>query len=141
MGCGEGPAQREEPAHSLNLQAAQVEVEAGGLDQQTLEGPGQEHRGVLASMSHWPPRGINGQGHLPRLTLCFAISSLLSHYNPTSTPRCLDQSLRIWKQLASLETMQTPSRSCLTFTSLDLLTSSTLGSAPGGLVFFAVLLY
>lgn len=71
MGCSEGPAQGKAPVHSPNLQAAQVEAEAGGRGQQALEGPGQDGRGTLNSLSRWPCRLTGSPKYPPQVYIVF----------------------------------------------------------------------
>lgn len=60
------------PAHSQNLPAAQVETEAGGLDQEACEGVAR----ALASLSLWSGRLTGNPRVLPSFTFCFAAASL-----------------------------------------------------------------
>ena len=84
MGRSEGPAQGQAPARSPNLQAAQAEGEAGGPGQQALEGPGQDGRGALNSLSRWPRRLMGSPKYPPQVYIVFCCFfsplSLKSHF-------------------------------------------------------------
>lgn len=76
------------PAHSQNLPAAQVETEAGGLDQEACEGVAR----ALTSLSRWSGRLTGNPRCPPQLhtLFCCCFFIILIPLSPSSLLVCMN---------------------------------------------------